>query len=175
MTDTAFTTVNTFLHHGIEGQKWGVQNGPPYPLDARRLKKTAKSRYREAKRNYYNSTIKKKELAAKTVAITAPIAKSAATYKLMPPGLKKISAIKSAVATTGASAVGYKVAKSVIRSHATPGEKMEYSMALQQMQERKEEYRAIKNFVRINSNKSLSPGEVEEVNKALQEYYNLVM
>ena len=20
-------------HHGIEGQKWGVQNGPPYPLD----------------------------------------------------------------------------------------------------------------------------------------------
>ena len=21
-------------HHGIKGQKWGVQNGPPYPLDA---------------------------------------------------------------------------------------------------------------------------------------------
>ena len=21
-------------HHGIEGQKWGVRNGPPYPLDA---------------------------------------------------------------------------------------------------------------------------------------------
>lgn len=21
-------------HHGIEGQKWGVKNGPPYPLDA---------------------------------------------------------------------------------------------------------------------------------------------
>lgn len=20
-------------HHGIEGQKWGEQNGPPYPLD----------------------------------------------------------------------------------------------------------------------------------------------
>lgn len=20
-------------HHGIEGQKWGVRNGPPYPLD----------------------------------------------------------------------------------------------------------------------------------------------
>lgn len=25
----------TYLsHHGIKGQKWGVQNGPPYPLDA---------------------------------------------------------------------------------------------------------------------------------------------
>ncbi len=21
------------IHHGIEGQKWGQQNGPPYPLD----------------------------------------------------------------------------------------------------------------------------------------------
>lgn len=21
-------------HHGIKGQKWGVQNGPPYPLDS---------------------------------------------------------------------------------------------------------------------------------------------
>lgn len=20
-------------HHGIKGQKWGVRNGPPYPLD----------------------------------------------------------------------------------------------------------------------------------------------
>lgn len=24
---------NTFEHHGILGQKWGVKNGPPYPLD----------------------------------------------------------------------------------------------------------------------------------------------
>ena len=24
---------DTFEHHGIKGQKWGVQNGPPYPLD----------------------------------------------------------------------------------------------------------------------------------------------
>ena len=24
---------NELYHHGIEGQKWGVRNGPPYPLD----------------------------------------------------------------------------------------------------------------------------------------------
>ena len=24
-------------HHGIEGQKWGVRNGPPYPLDFSQL------------------------------------------------------------------------------------------------------------------------------------------
>lgn len=25
--------LNTLEHHGIKGQKWGVKNGPPYPLD----------------------------------------------------------------------------------------------------------------------------------------------
>lgn len=24
---------NYLIHHGIKGQQWGVQNGPPYPLD----------------------------------------------------------------------------------------------------------------------------------------------
>ena len=26
--------MSELYHHGIPGQKWGVQNGPPYPLDA---------------------------------------------------------------------------------------------------------------------------------------------
>lgn len=26
---------NYIKHHGIKGQKWGVKNGPPYPLDAK--------------------------------------------------------------------------------------------------------------------------------------------
>lgn len=26
--------MNELYHHGTEGQKWGVRNGPPYPLDA---------------------------------------------------------------------------------------------------------------------------------------------
>lgn len=30
-------------HHGIKGQKWGVKNGPPYPLDARGQLKRVKS------------------------------------------------------------------------------------------------------------------------------------
>ncbi len=25
--------LNTLAHHGVKGQKWGVKNGPPYPLD----------------------------------------------------------------------------------------------------------------------------------------------
>ena len=39
---------NNIQHHGIMGQKWGVQNGPPYPLDSdistgKRLKETSGS------------------------------------------------------------------------------------------------------------------------------------
>lgn len=26
------------MHHGIQGQKWGVRNGPPYPLDEKILR-----------------------------------------------------------------------------------------------------------------------------------------
>ena len=33
--DTDMYTINGYLyHHGIQGQKWGVRNGPPYPLSA---------------------------------------------------------------------------------------------------------------------------------------------
>jgi len=40
-------------HHGVKGQKWGVKNGPPYPLyrqdpvkyrAIRRVQKTAKTK-----------------------------------------------------------------------------------------------------------------------------------
>lgn len=34
---------DTYLaHHGILGQKWGVQNGPPYPLDQQTHNKVIK-------------------------------------------------------------------------------------------------------------------------------------
>ena len=26
------------MHHGIQGQKWGVRNGPPYPLDPKTIR-----------------------------------------------------------------------------------------------------------------------------------------
>lgn len=38
---------NTLSHHGIEGQKWGVRNGPPYPLTSDAL---ASKIYRDANR-----------------------------------------------------------------------------------------------------------------------------
>ena len=41
------------MHHGIRGQKWGVKNGPPYPLDS--SQKTTKEK------NYSATTKTKKE------------------------------------------------------------------------------------------------------------------
>ena len=41
---TAEEKVNAVLmHHGIEGQKWGVKHGPPYPLDRKTSKAIKKS------------------------------------------------------------------------------------------------------------------------------------
>ena len=34
--------MNYISHHGIKGQKWGVRNGPPYPIEDRVLKKGTK-------------------------------------------------------------------------------------------------------------------------------------
>lgn len=50
---TNFTTKNAELyHHGIEGQKWGIRNGPPYPLDgdSRKERKAARKAEKEAKK-----------------------------------------------------------------------------------------------------------------------------
>ena len=37
---------NYLMHHGIKGQKWGVENGPPYPLS---LKDYTAAEKRQAK------------------------------------------------------------------------------------------------------------------------------
>ena len=47
MTELTFTTSNMLLHHGIEGQKWGVQNGPPYPLDKTTAKEVKKNKQKK--------------------------------------------------------------------------------------------------------------------------------
>lgn len=39
---------NYLAHHGVPNQKWGVRNGPPYPLHSDKL---AKKIYAEAKKN----------------------------------------------------------------------------------------------------------------------------
>ena len=46
-------------HHGIKGQKWGVQNGPPYPLDRKKefnlAKKKAKKLFNNTGKFYEKS------------------------------------------------------------------------------------------------------------------------
>lgn len=36
--------MNDLSHHGIKGQKWGVRNGPPYPLDRKTSSDTSKKK-----------------------------------------------------------------------------------------------------------------------------------
>lgn len=54
---------NELYHHGIRGQSWGVQNGPPYPLSKaehraviRQQKREAKAERKANKANFKNAT-----------------------------------------------------------------------------------------------------------------------
>lgn len=33
------SNMNKLMHHGVKGQKWGVRNGPPYPIEDKVMKK----------------------------------------------------------------------------------------------------------------------------------------
>ena len=52
------------MHHGIKGQKWGVENGPPYPLtpskDYSAAEKKANKIYNKVEKAYNNSKAYKK-------------------------------------------------------------------------------------------------------------------
>lgn len=37
---TENTSESELMHHGVPGQKWGVKNGPPYPIDRSRKNDT---------------------------------------------------------------------------------------------------------------------------------------
>lgn len=50
MSYVVITNSDELYHHGIKGQQWGIQNGPPYPLSAADHKKVAKSATKELNR-----------------------------------------------------------------------------------------------------------------------------
>lgn len=55
-------------HHGVDGQKWGVQNGPPYPLNSEG-KEALREQRKQAKKEEKAS---KKEAARKTAILRDP-------------------------------------------------------------------------------------------------------
>ena len=44
------------MHHGIKGQQWGVQNGPPYPLDAKKHAKVVSQNAKSNKNEFDTKT-----------------------------------------------------------------------------------------------------------------------
>lgn len=75
-------------HHGIQGQKWGVQNGPPYPLDTETHKEVVSA---DDKR----MTIKK-GTKIQRIANWDEKGKTGSTYAAYTPGDKKLYAGKFA-------------------------------------------------------------------------------
>ena len=53
-----YRDINYLCHHGVKGQKWGVENGPPYPLNSdistgNRLKNSNNITEDDLKKKYY--------------------------------------------------------------------------------------------------------------------------
>ena len=81
MSNYSFTFKDELSHHGIDGQKWGVRNGPPYPLSAgdhskaeiRAMRRSGKQSYRVVKKankkewRHKNPIEKSDNLAAKVI------------------------------------------------------------------------------------------------------------
>lgn len=78
------------VHHGIKGQKWGIKNGPPYPLDASQKSSAEKNHTRkvdsesgEKKKYWTNERKATAKKIAKGAAITAAVILAAyGGYKL---------------------------------------------------------------------------------------------
>lgn len=51
---------DSIAHHGILGQKWGVKNGPPYPLKGGSYTKSEERKIREKRHRHRNSIYNKK-------------------------------------------------------------------------------------------------------------------
>ena len=72
-------TGDVIEHHGIDGQKWGVRNGPPYPLSEEKHDKVVK-----AKNGYSKlSSSKKNEGSAVLAAVGVEVAATAAIVATM--------------------------------------------------------------------------------------------
>ena len=55
-----YLEIRELYHHGIKGQKWGVQNGPPYPLSKeRKFFVSGSSKTQDVSSPYYRKTLPK--------------------------------------------------------------------------------------------------------------------
>lgn len=50
-------------HYGIEGQKWGVRNGPPYPLERKRMSASEKRAQKLEDKNKQRAYLSKRDKA----------------------------------------------------------------------------------------------------------------
>ena len=110
-------------HHGIQGQKWGVRNGPPYPLDYEQHNASEKSKNPKGSLNNYENNNPKtsnniRVKRSSSNSSNAPIRKSILDMKVSEINLsdKQKETIKKVLIGVGATAVVALAAYGVYKS-----------------------------------------------------------
>lgn len=81
---------NCLEHHGIDGQKWGVRNGPPYPLERQKGSKlSSKQKARILQDNLDDLDLKDIETLLKRIELEEKINKLSADEKKQGNGMVK--------------------------------------------------------------------------------------
>lgn len=160
MDDLTFTTQSSFLHHGIEGQKWGVRNGPPYPLDSQNAKRI-KSQYKEKVKNARENLMRNTARGTIEGAVTG-VSAGLKMYGVMnrvakifsdnpdEPVTNLLGATLGLAISTSGSIIDGKIAGliySAISKNDT--EKKKYSKALEELEQAKQEYKLARKYVDI--------------------------
>lgn len=104
-----YTSYDELYHHGIAGQRWGVRNGPPYPLKST---------------DYSQSEKKAQKSGSVLLTLAATTAATAATYVARDVTLKAMDKIasKSSMKTYEVGTVDYNASDKIKKS--TPAEKL---------------------------------------------------
>lgn len=77
-----WTDGTSLYHYGIPGQKWGVQNGPPYPLGTKRLSSRERYKRYASKRSVLKLTDKQRTFVKTGVVIAASCLSVYGLYKI---------------------------------------------------------------------------------------------
>ncbi len=168
-----FNSSSEIFHHGIEGQKWGVRNGPPYPLDrdnAGRIVRERKEKLARAQEGLDRTKIKKSMSKGATAGTIIGAAAAIGDNSIGGLSTKSLNgsidgkgdfdiSLSSIITMASAPVIG-----ALIGRYAASGkDKAEYKQATNEVKQANREVKLAKQYVKLAQQRRLSNSEYEKL------------